>query len=51
MTYYGSARERLSKDLKSVDIVLTTYETMRSDWIIKGALYSVKWHRIALDEG
>lgn len=51
MIYHGSARKHLSKELQNVDVVITTYETMRNDWIAKGALYKEKWHRIVLDEG
>ena len=51
MVYHGSARRNLSKELQNVDIVLTTYETMRQDWAAKGPLYKEQWHRIVLDEG
>lgn len=51
MLYHGSARRELLKKLQNADIVLTTYETMRSDWIAKKALYLEKWHRIILDKG
>lgn len=51
MIYHGSARRHLSKEIQNVDIVLTTYETMRHDWTAKGALYTERWHRIVLDEG
>jgi hypothetical protein len=30
---------------------MTTYETLRSDWVIRGALYSGRWLRVILDEG
>jgi len=36
---------------KSNDIILTTYETLRSEWLTNGALYSEKWYRLVLDEG
>ena len=51
MIYHGTARKYLSKELQNIDIVLTTYETMRNDWTAKGVLYTGKWHRIVLDEG
>ncbi|KAI9149178.1 putative SWI/SNF-related matrix-associated actin-dependent regulator of chromatin [Paramyrothecium foliicola] len=43
------------KHLSSVDVVLTTYHTVSSDWknstSSKSLLYSVQWRRIILDEG
>ena len=51
MVYHGSARKHLSQKLQNVEVVLTTYETMRSDWVNGGALYLEQWHRIVLDEG
>ncbi|KAF7508204.1 hypothetical protein GJ744_009501 [Endocarpon pusillum] len=50
VTYHGCERKGLSKKLKNFDVVLTTYETMRSEWTAKGALYLERWHRIVLDE-
>jgi len=49
--YHGSERERLASELYQSDIVITTYETLRSDWVANGSLYSVKWLRLVLDEG
>lgn len=49
--YHGSGRRRLSSTLKNSDLILTTYETLRSDWEANGALYSTEWYRIVLDEG
>lgn len=50
VTYHGYDRLQLSEKLEHSDIILTTYETMRQDWITNGPLYSKKWHRIVLDE-
>ncbi|KAK2612781.1 hypothetical protein QQS21_001233 [Conoideocrella luteorostrata] len=49
-TYHGSNRQRLAESFRNSDIVLTTYETMRRDWMEKGPLYTGKWRRIVLDE-
>lgn len=51
MIYYGNTRRNLSKELQNIDIVLTTYETMRNDWAAQGVLYTEKWYRVVLDEG
>lgn len=52
--YHGSNRSGLSAELQSHDIVLTTYDTLRSEWASsadKGVLYSEIWARVVLDEG
>lgn len=49
--YHGSTRRGMSPKFKNNDIVLTTYETVRSDWAANGPLYSEKWYRVVLDEG
>jgi SNF2 family DNA or RNA helicase len=52
--YHGSNRRRLSSELHNYDIVLTNYDTLRSEWTGRardGLLYSEEWARIVLDEG
>jgi SNF2 family DNA or RNA helicase len=49
--YHGSSREQFATQLHEYDVVLTTYDTLRSDWENEGALLSVKWLRVVLDEG
>ncbi|KAI1640419.1 hypothetical protein F4809DRAFT_590021 [Biscogniauxia mediterranea] len=50
LIYHGSDRRRLSSQFKDVDIVLTTYEILRSEHTLKGPLYSQLWWRVVLDE-
>ncbi|KAI0600873.1 hypothetical protein F4775DRAFT_543860, partial [Biscogniauxia sp. FL1348] len=50
LIYHGSDRHRLSSQFKDVDIVLTTYEILRSERTLKGPLYSQLWWRVVLDE-
>ncbi|KAI0434478.1 hypothetical protein F5Y09DRAFT_356747 [Xylaria sp. FL1042] len=50
LTYHGSGRHRLSSLLDRVDIVLTTYETLRSEHLLEGPLFSQCWLRLVLDE-
>jgi SNF2 family DNA or RNA helicase len=49
--YHGPTRERLSTDLQNYDVVMTTYETLRSEWENNGPLVSSRWLRVVLDEG
>jgi SNF2 family DNA or RNA helicase len=49
--YHGSNRRQLASKFWKTDIVLTTYETLRSDWATTGPLYSSTWRRVVLDEG
>lgn len=49
--YHGYDRQRLSRGFQDADIVLTTYETLRSESNIEGSvLYSTLWLRLVLDE-
>lgn len=41
----------MANELHNFDVVLTTYDTLRSDWAASGPLYSRTWARIILDEG
>ncbi|CAJ0553138.1 Ff.00g116500.m01.CDS01 [Fusarium sp. VM40] len=49
--YYGTGRQNLVKDFRKNDIVLTTYQTLRSEWTNKGPLFTAQWFRVVLDEG
>ncbi|RSL98109.1 hypothetical protein BHE90_008703 [Fusarium euwallaceae] len=49
-TYHGTDRQRLAQQFRNHDIILTTYQTLRSDWATKGPLYSEEWFRVVLDE-
>ncbi|KAH0562185.1 hypothetical protein GP486_003119 [Trichoglossum hirsutum] len=51
--YHGTNRNASSTHLHKRDIVLTSYETMRSEYTSRGQdspLYSEEWARIVLDE-
>lgn len=56
--YYDTKKNQISIDkLKEYDIVLTTYETVRSEFMLKdnskkqeNKLHSIIWFRIILDE-
>ncbi|KAI0902849.1 hypothetical protein F4823DRAFT_637700 [Ustulina deusta] len=50
LVYHGSGKHRLSSQLDRVDIILTTYETLRSEHVLEGPLYSQRWLRLVLDE-
>lgn len=51
VVYLSSGRKRLHSELQSSDIIFTTYETMRRDWVEKGLLFANSWYRVVLDEG
>ncbi|KAF5627127.1 helicase-like transcription factor [Fusarium sp. NRRL 52700] len=48
--YHGPARQSLAKQFRNNDIVLTTYQTLRSEWTNKGPLFTAQWFRVVLDE-
>lgn len=51
LTYHGSKRQELYGNVASYDIVLTTYDTLRLDFINKGLVFEQEWARVILDEG
>ena len=51
LVYHGSKRKDVVPEIDSCDVVLTTYDTLRSDWATNGPLYKGTWVRIMLDEG
>ncbi|KAK8112928.1 hypothetical protein PG984_013454 [Apiospora sp. TS-2023a] len=48
--YHGNDKRKAAKGFKGHDVVLTTYETLRSDIKSKGPLASTAWLRVVLDE-
>ncbi|KAG9255088.1 SNF2 family N-terminal domain-containing protein [Emericellopsis atlantica] len=48
--YHGTRRQDLANSIDDYDIVLTTYETLRSKWNGEGPLFKQKWLRLILDE-
>ncbi|KAM0723526.1 hypothetical protein Q7P37_000513 [Cladosporium fusiforme] len=65
-TYHAAGRVRMkAEDFAKFDVVITTYQTLASDWMPHGkggskqpqqglrsnGLYSMEWRRIVLDEG
>jgi len=51
LTYHGVKRHEVGSDMGFKDVVLTTYETLRSDRTKQGPLFQQEWERIILDEG
>lgn len=52
--YHGSSRESVANQFYDTDVIVTTYETLRTEWTAQeGArpLFSWKWLRVVLDEG
>lgn len=49
--YHGAKREQLVLKMDTADIVLTTYDTMTSDYGKHGPLFTRDWARVILDEG
>ncbi|KAI0383446.1 SNF2 family N-terminal domain-containing protein [Hypomontagnella monticulosa] len=53
IVYHGSGRESLVNKFRDTDVVVTTYETLRSEWETPegtSPLLSWKWLRVILDE-
>ncbi|KAI0402242.1 hypothetical protein F4802DRAFT_577066 [Xylaria palmicola] len=48
--YHGPDRQDLANRMHEFDVVLTTYDTLRSDWKVHGPLYHFTWARVILDE-
>ncbi|KAK3378717.1 SNF2 family N-terminal domain-containing protein [Lasiosphaeria ovina] len=48
--YHGTKRRQLASQLQHLDVVITTYETLRFDWEAKGPLFTQPWLRVVLDE-
>lgn len=56
--YYGPGRVKIFDQLRSFDLVITTFSVVRMDWKAhlsnpesNATLHAVQWHRIILDEG
>ncbi|KAG8164282.1 hypothetical protein KVR01_006200 [Diaporthe batatas] len=50
LLYHGAEKQSAPEQLHSFDVVLTTYDTLRSDWNVNGPLYARPWARVILDE-
>ncbi|KAI1122696.1 hypothetical protein F5Y10DRAFT_281497 [Nemania abortiva] len=50
LLYHGPDRQDLATGMYEFDVVLTTYDTLRSDWKVNGPLYRFTWARVILDE-
>ncbi|KAL2818730.1 SNF2 family N-terminal domain-containing protein [Aspergillus cavernicola] len=51
LVYHGAERRKSQQGLsQQYEIVITTYETIRRDWLANDGLYSGSWHRLVLDE-
>ncbi|KAF4335306.1 helicase-like transcription factor [Fusarium beomiforme] len=48
--YHGAGRQSLAREFQNNDIILTTYQTLRSEWTNKGPLFTEQWFRVVLDE-
>jgi SNF2 family DNA or RNA helicase len=58
MVYHGYQRQKDADLLRSFDVVLTTYETVRAEYSqelqnggAQSAIQAISWTRIVLDEG
>ena len=59
LLYYGPGRHARRSELESCDAVITTYNVVASEWKTRKwsgkahtqNLFSLKWHRLVLDEG
>ncbi|OHE96895.1 hypothetical protein CORC01_07862 [Colletotrichum orchidophilum] len=51
LVFLGPTRHQFIYSLPKLDVVLTTYDTLRSDWMSNGPLYNFTWARVILDEG
>jgi SNF2 family DNA or RNA helicase len=52
--YHGQGRERKLDVLAQSDVVITTYNTLATDFTSlnrKSLLHKIHWYRIVLDEG
>ncbi|KAL2132804.1 hypothetical protein VTI74DRAFT_3373 [Chaetomium olivicolor] len=50
LVHHGSHRQLLSRAWRDADVVLTTYDTLRSEKDCEGPLFEMGWARIILDE-
>ncbi|KAI0521715.1 hypothetical protein F5B22DRAFT_595968 [Xylaria bambusicola] len=51
--HHGSTKITDPADLKNLDVVLTTYQTLSAEWRVKKTssfFFSYHWHRVILDE-
>ena len=59
IVYHGPCRQTILSCLHQFDIILTTYNTISTEWkrykssrqdVTKASLFSIQWHRIVIDE-
>ncbi|RYP52173.1 hypothetical protein DL768_002615 [Monosporascus sp. mg162] len=50
LVYHGPGRQNAAGNFHEFDVVLASYDTLRSEWATNGLIYAKRWSRIVLDE-
>jgi SNF2 family DNA or RNA helicase len=50
-SHHGRTRQRLASVWQDFDVVLTNYDTVRSEHSSAGPIFDISWARVILDEG
>ena len=50
-SHHGPNRQRLASVWQDFDVVLTNYDTVRSEHSSAGPIFDISWARVILDEG